>query len=72
MTFLRSRRNELTARFWAELETASEDAPAALQELARGDRSVVVDRVEADAGMAFARSHPAWLEDPAPVYVVET
>jgi hypothetical protein len=44
-------------------------APMALQELARGDASVVCDPSEATASLTWARQHPAWLDDSAPVWI---
>lgn len=71
--FLRARRNELTQRFWQELyEDELAAAPAAMQELAKGDRSVVCDRGEAEASLDWARRHPCWADDPAPVYAHES
>lgn len=69
MTFLRALRHPLTAAFWDTLARDHASAPAALQELARGDNSVVCDRAEADAALAWARAHWAWTESPQPVAI---
>jgi hypothetical protein len=69
MTFLRARRTPQTSRFWAALAEDHRGAPAALQELARGDSSVVCDATEADAALSWARRHSAWLDEPAPVWI---
>ena len=72
MTFLRALRHPLTADFWTALARDHAGAPAALQELARGDSSVVCDLAEAEASLAWARAHWAWTESPQPVTVVST
>jgi len=59
----------LTATFWDALARDHDDGPNALQELARGDNSVVCDRDEAQASLEWARRHWAWTESPQPVYV---
>jgi hypothetical protein len=69
MTFLRARRVAATSGFWTALEADHVGAPSALQELARGDASVVCDPSEATASLTWARQHPAWLDDPAPVWI---
>jgi hypothetical protein len=69
MTFLRAHRVPATAAFWAALAKDHRGAPAALQEPARGDSSVVCDPAEAAAAVSWARRHSAWLEEPAPVWV---
>ncbi len=71
MTFLRKRHIESTARFWAALEADHEDAPAALQELARGDTSVVCDEHEANEALDWGSRHPEWVDQPAPVYIAD-
>jgi hypothetical protein len=72
VTFLRRRRNELTEAFWADLEADDEDVPVPLQELARRDTQVVVDRVDAEAALEWARRHPMWREDRPAVVIVDT
>lgn len=67
MWFLR--RTDEHPAFW---ETVGRDAPGALQELARGDRSVVLDRPEGEEAIAWARAQPAWREDQPPVRLVRT
>jgi hypothetical protein len=43
-------------------------APGVVRELLLG-RSVVCDPVEAEQALAWAREHPAWFEDPAPLFI---
>jgi hypothetical protein len=69
MTFLRARRSPETSGFWAAIAEDHRGAPAALQELAHGDSSVVCDRAEAAAAMSWAQRHSAWLDEPAPVWI---
>jgi hypothetical protein len=69
VTFLRALRHPLTATFWDALAGDHAGAPSALRELARGDKSVVCDRDEADAALAWARAHWAWTESPQPVAI---
>jgi hypothetical protein len=69
MTFLRARRVTATSGFWTALAADHDEAPMALQELARGDSSVVCDASEATASLAWAHRHPAWITDPAPVWI---
>jgi hypothetical protein len=69
MTFLRARRCAATADFWSALADDHRGAPAALQELARGDSSVVCDPAEATAAVGWAKTHSAWLDEPAPVWI---
>jgi hypothetical protein len=42
-------------------------APGIVRELMRGP-SVACDPTEAEQALAWARAHPAWVEDPAPLY----
>ena len=42
-------------------------APHIVRELSRGE-SVVCDLIGAEQVLAWAKAHPAWIEDPAPVY----
>jgi hypothetical protein len=69
VTFLRARREPATKRFWIALAGDHRGAPAALQELARGDSSVVCDPAEASESLRWARAHVAWIDDPAPVWI---
>jgi len=69
MTFLRATRTARTRAFWDGLVADHTGAPSALQELARGDSSVVCDGSEARASVAWARRHRAWVEDPVPVWI---
>jgi hypothetical protein len=69
VTFLRAVRHSLTATFWDALARDHAGAPPALQELARGDESVVCDKAEAEASLVWARAHWAWTESPQPVAI---
>lgn len=72
MTFLRARREPATAAFWVAVAADHRGAPAALQELARGDNSVVSVPDEAEESVAWATRHPAWTWSPAPVWIETT
>jgi hypothetical protein len=56
------------AAWWAEVARYATAAPAIIRELLRGP-SVVCDPVEAEQALAWARAHPAWVDEPAPLYV---
>lgn len=47
-------------------------APAIVGELLCNSRSVVCDAVEAEEVVAWARAHPAWIDDPAPLVTVDS
>jgi hypothetical protein len=64
--YLRRREAPETARWWAEVERYASAAPGIVRELLRGS-SVVCDPVEAEQALAWARAHPAWVDDPAPL-----
>lgn len=70
--FLRALRHPLTAPFWDALARDHHGAPNALQELARGDTSVVCDHDEAEASLEWARRHWAWTESPQAVRIEST
>jgi hypothetical protein len=84
MTFLRTRRTDLTRLFWADLveyvarhlHNDEIAVPTVIGELARGDVSVVCDRTEADEALAWARALPWWPAHlPAenePLYIVDS
>jgi hypothetical protein len=79
MLFLRARRNDVTGLFWADLQATAEDldtrdeVPEVLRELAAGDVSVVCDRHEADAALAWAQLQPFWPSHAsAPVYLYDS
>jgi len=63
------RRNDVgpAAAWWAEVERHANGAPGIVRELMRGP-SVVCDPAEAEQALAWARAHPAWVADPAPLY----
>jgi hypothetical protein len=69
MTFLRARRTPETSRFWAALAEDHRGAPAALQELARGDSSVVCDATEAAAALSWARRHRHSGDEPTAAWI---
>jgi hypothetical protein len=69
VTFLRARREPATKQSWIALAGDHGGVPAALQELARGDSSVVCDPAEASESLRWARAHVAWIDDPAPVWI---
>jgi hypothetical protein len=67
MHYLRRRDTPDTTPWWAEVERYSASAPGIVRELLRGS-SVVCDTAEAEQALAWARAHPARIEDPAPLY----
>jgi hypothetical protein len=67
MLYLRRRDTGLAAGWWFEVERYATGAPGIVRELLRGS-SVACDPVEAEQALAWARAHPAWVEDPAPLY----
>jgi len=69
VTFLRARRTVQARPFWDALAADHAGAPGTLQELARGDTSVVCEPAESAAALAWARRVPGWHEDPAPVWI---
>jgi hypothetical protein len=70
VTFLMKRLNRYTEEFWAELERDHQGAPSAIQELARGDISVVCTLPEAHAALEWARNQPLWSDD-TPALAIE-
>ena len=65
--YLRRRDTSETAPWWADVERYVAGAPGIVRELLRG-ASVACDPIEAEQALAWARAHPAWIEDPAPLY----
>jgi hypothetical protein len=65
--YLRRRDTPETAPWWDEVERYADGAPGIVRELLRGS-SVACDPVEAEQALAWAKAHPAWVEDPAPLY----
>jgi hypothetical protein len=55
------------ATWWVQVERYPHGAPGIVRELMR-DRSVACDPTEAEQALAWARAHPAWIDDPAPLY----
>ena len=70
MRFLRRCDDGRAAEWWAAVAEYPHGAPGIVRELLHG-RSVVCDAVEADQALAWARAHPAWTQDPAPLYALE-
>jgi hypothetical protein len=67
MLFLRRNDKGAAAAWWAEIEQHPHAAPGIVRELMRGP-SAVCYAIEAEQALAWARAHPAWVEDPAPLY----
>jgi hypothetical protein len=67
MVYLRRRDAGPAGAWWAAVERYPHSAPGLVRELLRGP-SVVFDLTEAEHALAWARAHPAWVEDPAPLY----
>ncbi len=67
MRFLRATRNARTAPWWRHASMA-QDKPPIVRELLR-DESVVCDRAEEEAALAWARAQPGWREDEPPLWV---
>jgi len=57
--------------WWEAVAVYPQGAPAIVGELLRNSRSVVCDSVEAKQAVAWARAHPAWTDDPAPLVIVD-
>jgi hypothetical protein len=72
MTCLMKRLNRYTDEFWAQLERDHQGAPSAIQELARGDISVVCTLPEANAALGWARNQPLWSDDTPAVAIENT
>ena len=58
--------------WWEAVAEYPNGAPGIVGELLPSSRSVVCDDVEAAQAVAWARAHPAWTDDPAPLVSVET
>ena len=57
--------------WWAAVADYPHGAPGIVRELLHG-ASVVCDPVEADQAIAaWAQAHPAWTDDPAPLYALD-
>jgi hypothetical protein len=72
VTFLMKRLNRYTEEFWADLERDHEGAPPAIQELARGDISVVCTPPEAHRALEWARDQRLWSDDTPAVAIDNT
>jgi hypothetical protein len=58
-------------QWWEAVAAYPSSAPGIVGEFLRASRSVVCDPVEAEQAMAWARAHPAWTDDPAPLVIVD-
>jgi hypothetical protein len=67
MLFLRRRDTGPARAWWVAVERYPHGAPGIVRELMRG-LSVACDPMEAEQALAWARAHPAWVENPAPLY----
>jgi hypothetical protein len=56
------------ASWWADVAESPHGAPGIVRELLLS-RSVARDPVEAEQALAWARAHPAWIDDPAPLLI---
>jgi hypothetical protein len=56
--------------WWAAVSDHPGGAPGIVRELLHG-ASVVCDPIEAEQAMAWARAHPAWTEQPAPLVMLD-
>jgi hypothetical protein len=57
--------------WWEAVAENPRAAPGVVRDLLRDSRSVESGRVEAEQAVAWARAHPAWTDDPAPLVIVE-
>jgi hypothetical protein len=53
--------------FWLAVARYPTGAPGVVRELLTSD-SVVCDPLEARQAIAWGRAHPAWVDEPAPLY----
>jgi hypothetical protein len=67
MLYLRRRDEGPAGAWWADVERYAAGAPGIVRELLRGS-SVACDPTEAEQALAWARAHPAWVDEPAPLY----
>jgi hypothetical protein len=67
--FLRADRSPPTATRWQRV-AADPGAPVILRELVRDD-SVVAERPEVQAALAWARRQEGWTDHPAPLFVFD-
>jgi len=65
-------KNETSGPFWNWMEAERDDAPAVLQPLIDGQKSIEVTREEAEEGLEWARGQIGWAHsDPQPIYIFE-
>jgi hypothetical protein len=67
LLYLRRRDTGPAAQWWREVERHASGAPGIVRELLRGE-SVACDPTEAEQALAWARAHPTWVDEPAPLY----
>ena len=67
MLYLRRRDEGPAAAWWAEVEQHPHAAPGIVRELMRAP-SVICCATKAEQALAWARAHPAWTDEPAPVH----
>ena len=72
MLFLTRNHDGAAGAWWEAVADYPNGAPGIVGELLRNSRSVVCDDLEAEQAIAWARAHPAWTDDPAPLAIVET
>ena len=66
MLFLRRHDDGPAAAWWAEVEQHPHAAPGIVRELMP---SAICYATEAEQALAWARAHPAWIDDPAPLFI---
>jgi hypothetical protein len=64
------RRNDIgpAGAWWAAVAEYPHGAPGVVRAL-QLSRSVVCDPLEAEQALAWARAHPTWIDDPAPLVI---
>ena len=68
--FLCRRDDGPAAAWWAAVADYPHAAPGIVRELLLS-RSVLGDPIEAEQAIAWARAHPAWTDDPSPIYALD-
>ena len=71
MRFLERHDDGPAGAWWEAVAEYPGGAPGIVGELLRASRSVVFGDLEAEQAVAWARAHPAWTLDPAPLVVVD-
>ena len=57
--------------WWEAVAAHPSRAPGTVRKLMRTARSLACDAVDAKQALAWARAHPAWTDDPAPLVIVD-